>query len=177
MPRASKAATSPACPRYAKSPPARWAWKCSKRFPVEILSAGKVPPKAAPPQRRWPRPRDRRSPPPPPHPKPERRSPPPPPTPTPPPPPGAPHPGRTPPPAQAGAPPAAVAAANAAAASFTALTSRLDYLDAASIEQVRQAYRFADEAHLGQLRDSGEPYITHPIAVAAQCTAWKLDAQ
>jgi guanosine-3',5'-bis(diphosphate) 3'-pyrophosphohydrolase len=42
---------------------------------------------------------------------------------------------------------------------------------------VRQAYRFADEAHLGQMRNSGEPYITHPIAVAAQCADWKLDAQ
>ena len=78
------------------------------------------------------------------------------------------------------APPSAAArtaAANAAAASFAALTARLDYLDPAGIEQVRQAYRFADEAHLGQLRSSGEPYITHPIAVAAQCAAWKLDAQ
>jgi GTP pyrophosphokinase len=34
-----------------------------------------------------------------------------------------------------------------------------------------------DEAHLGQLRNNGEPYITHPIAVAAQCADWKLDAQ
>ena len=42
---------------------------------------------------------------------------------------------------------------------------------------MRQAYRFADEAHLGQMRNSGEPYITHPIAVAAQCAEWKLDAQ
>ncbi|MBI3100773.1 MAG: bifunctional (p)ppGpp synthetase/guanosine-3',5'-bis(diphosphate) 3'-pyrophosphohydrolase [Burkholderiales bacterium] len=75
----------------------------------------------------------------------------------------------------AGAPPRA--AANAAAASFAALTDSLDYLDSASIEQVRQAYRFADEAHLGQLRKNGEPYITHPIAVAAQCATWKLDAQ
>jgi GTP pyrophosphokinase/guanosine-3',5'-bis(diphosphate) 3'-pyrophosphohydrolase len=31
---------------------------------------------------------------------------------------------------------------------------------------VREAYRFADEAHLGQFRASGEAYITHPIAVA-----------
>jgi guanosine-3',5'-bis(diphosphate) 3'-pyrophosphohydrolase len=69
------------------------------------------------------------------------------------------------------------AAANAAAASFAALTARLDYLDPAEIEQVRKAYRFADEAHLGQIRASGEPYITHPIAVAAQCAEWKLDAQ
>jgi GTP pyrophosphokinase len=68
-------------------------------------------------------------------------------------------------------------AAKAAAASFAALTASLDYLDAHSIEQVRQAYRFADEAHLGQLRSNGEPYITHPIAVAAQCAQWRLDAQ
>ncbi len=69
------------------------------------------------------------------------------------------------------------ASVNAAAASFAALTSRLDYLGPADIEIVRQAYKFADEAHLGQIRASGEPYITHPIAVAAQCAEWKLDAQ
>ncbi|MDO8455663.1 MAG: bifunctional (p)ppGpp synthetase/guanosine-3',5'-bis(diphosphate) 3'-pyrophosphohydrolase [Burkholderiaceae bacterium] len=69
------------------------------------------------------------------------------------------------------------AAANAAAASFAALMAKLDYLSPADIENVRLAYRFADEAHLGQLRNSGEPYITHPIAVAQQCAEWKLDAQ
>ena len=66
---------------------------------------------------------------------------------------------------------------DAAAASFAALTVKLDYLDAADIRRVREAYRFADEAHLGQFRDSGEPYITHPIAVAGLCADWKLDAQ
>ena len=69
------------------------------------------------------------------------------------------------------------AATNATAASFAGLTAKLDYLSAPDIEQVRMAYRFADEAHLGQMRNSGEPYITHPIAVAAQCADWKLDAQ
>ncbi|MDZ7919429.1 bifunctional (p)ppGpp synthetase/guanosine-3',5'-bis(diphosphate) 3'-pyrophosphohydrolase [Rhodoferax sp.] len=69
------------------------------------------------------------------------------------------------------------AAANAAAASFAGLTAKLDYLSPSDVEQVRLAYRFADEAHLGQLRNNGEPYITHPIAVAAQCADWKLDAQ
>ena len=69
------------------------------------------------------------------------------------------------------------AAANAAAASFAALTARLDYLSPVDIDNVRRAYRFADEAHLGQIRNSGEPYITHPIAVAQQCAEWKLDAQ
>ena len=69
------------------------------------------------------------------------------------------------------------AAVNAVAASFAALTVKLDYLSPADFEQVRLAYRYADQAHLGQLRNNGEPYITHPIAVAAQCAEWKLDAQ
>ena len=69
------------------------------------------------------------------------------------------------------------AAVNAAAASFAALTAKLDYMSAADVDSVRRAYRFADEAHLGQIRNSGEPYITHPIAVAQQCAEWKLDAQ
>src|SRR5690606_29954602 len=69
------------------------------------------------------------------------------------------------------------AAASAAAASFASLLGKLDYLGASDIENIRQAYRFADEAHLGQLRKNGDPYITHPIAVAAQCAEWKLDAQ
>ena len=75
--------------------------------------------------------------------------------------------------------PAAVgaAASDAAAASFATLTKKLDYLDASDIRRVREAYRFADEAHLGQFRASGEPYITHPIAVAGLCADWKLDAQ
>ncbi|WP_399696725.1 RelA/SpoT family protein [Xenophilus sp.] len=80
-------------------------------------------------------------------------------------------------PSSGAAAPGHVAALNAAAASFAALTAKLDYLGAEDVEQVRRAYRFADEAHLGQLRNSGEPYITHPIAVAAQCAEWKLDAQ
>ena len=68
-------------------------------------------------------------------------------------------------------------ATNAAAASFATLVTQIGYLSSADIEQVRRAYKFSDEAHLGQLRQNGEPYITHPIAVAAQCTEWKLDAQ
>ena len=76
-------------------------------------------------------------------------------------------------------PPSSQAASqtNAALAGFAGLTAKLDYLSASEVEQVRLAYRFSDEAHLGQLRNSGEPYITHPIAVAAQCAEWKLDAQ
>jgi guanosine-3',5'-bis(diphosphate) 3'-pyrophosphohydrolase len=68
-------------------------------------------------------------------------------------------------------------AASAAAASFAALVGKLDYMSPIEVESIRQAYRLADEAHLGQLRKNGDPYITHPIAVAAQCAEWKLDAQ
>jgi guanosine-3',5'-bis(diphosphate) 3'-pyrophosphohydrolase len=69
------------------------------------------------------------------------------------------------------------AASDAEAASFASLTKKLDYLDAADIKRVREAYKFADEAHLGQFRASGLPYITHPLAVAGLCADWKLDAQ
>jgi len=61
--------------------------------------------------------------------------------------------------------------------SLAPLTEMLSsYLDAADIARVREAWRFADQAHLGQFRDSGIPYITHPIAVTEICAAWKLDA-
>ena len=69
------------------------------------------------------------------------------------------------------------AASDPAAASFAALTRKLDYLDPADLKRVREAYRFADESHLGQFRASGDPYITHPIAVAGLCADWKLDVQ
>lgn len=51
------------------------------------------------------------------------------------------------------------------------------YLEAKDIATIREAYRFSDQAHLGQLRSSGSPYITHPISVAEICAGWKLDAQ
>ncbi len=71
----------------------------------------------------------------------------------------------------------AVVPTQAEAASFDALAPSLSYLSKAEIKRVKEAYRFADEAHLGQTRASGEPYITHPIAVAAICAEWRLDVQ
>ena len=62
-------------------------------------------------------------------------------------------------------------------ASFAALADRLAYLGKAEVKQIREAYKFADEAHLGQFRASGEPYITHPLAVAGLVADWRLDAQ
>ncbi|NYT36630.1 bifunctional (p)ppGpp synthetase/guanosine-3',5'-bis(diphosphate) 3'-pyrophosphohydrolase [Allopusillimonas soli] len=50
------------------------------------------------------------------------------------------------------------------------------YLDPKDVERVKEAYRFSDQAHLGQFRASGEPYISHPIAVTEICAGWKLDA-
>src|SRR5690606_41548041 len=35
-----------------------------------------------------------------------------------------------------------------------------------SINLITRAYQLAKEKHLGQMRKSGEPYITHPVAVA-----------
>ena len=66
---------------------------------------------------------------------------------------------------------------DAEAASFDALTHKLGYLGKADIKRVREAYKFADQAHLGQFRASGLPYITHPLAVAGICADWRLDAQ
>ncbi len=62
-------------------------------------------------------------------------------------------------------------------ASFAVLQDLLGYLPKGDLKLVREAFKFADEAHLGQFRASGEPYITHPIAVAGLCAGWRLDAQ
>jgi guanosine-3',5'-bis(diphosphate) 3'-pyrophosphohydrolase len=67
--------------------------------------------------------------------------------------------------------------ASTAVVTFAALTDRLKrYLSSSDIQRIKEAYRFSDAAHLGQFRKSGEPYITHPIAVAEVLTDWKLDA-
>jgi GTP diphosphokinase / guanosine-3',5'-bis(diphosphate) 3'-diphosphatase len=50
------------------------------------------------------------------------------------------------------------------------------YLPPAQIERVREAYEFSAEKHAGQKRVSGEPYITHPVAVADILADLHLDA-
>lgn len=63
-------------------------------------------------------------------------------------------------------------------ASITDLSAILNqYLSPNDLKLVKEAYRFSDEMHLGQVRKSGEPYISHPIAVAEICAEWKLDVQ
>ena len=49
------------------------------------------------------------------------------------------------------------------------------YLPAEKIELVRRAFVIARDAHEGQTRSSGEPYITHPVAVACIIAEMKLD--
>lgn len=84
--------------------------------------------------------------------------------------------GRTPPSPSPGAQEAVDAAASPVA-SLAPLTEIIStYLDPKEVERVREAYRFADQAHLGQFRASGAPYISHPIAVTEICAGWKLDA-
>ncbi len=60
--------------------------------------------------------------------------------------------------------------------SIAVLTDKLSYLKSSEIKLIKKAFHYADEAHLGQYRHSGEPYITHPLAVAELCAEWKLDA-
>src|ERR1700688_1115904 len=50
------------------------------------------------------------------------------------------------------------------------------YLSPAQVERVREAYEYGAEKHHGQWRVSGEPYITHPVAVADILADLRLDA-
>jgi len=60
--------------------------------------------------------------------------------------------------------------------SIEGLLSKLSYLKPEEITEIKKAFHFSDTAHLGQYRHSGEPYITHPVAVAELCATWRLDA-
>jgi len=51
------------------------------------------------------------------------------------------------------------------------------YLKPKDVEHVRVAIEFSREAHQGQMRHSGDPYISHPIAVARILTPLHIDAQ
>ena len=55
--------------------------------------------------------------------------------------------------------------------------SRFGYLKKADIARLADAYRFSEAAHAGQKRQSGDPYISHPLAVAEILAAWHLDGQ
>ena len=51
------------------------------------------------------------------------------------------------------------------------------YLNPEQANQVKRAYFFAEQAHYGQRRRSGEPYVTHPLAVANILAGMHMDHQ
>ncbi len=51
------------------------------------------------------------------------------------------------------------------------------YLRPEDIGRIESAYHFSRNAHQGQYRTSGEPYITHPVAVTELVADWNLDPQ
>ncbi|WP_196140058.1 bifunctional GTP diphosphokinase/guanosine-3',5'-bis pyrophosphate 3'-pyrophosphohydrolase [Aliikangiella sp. G2MR2-5] len=53
----------------------------------------------------------------------------------------------------------------------------LTYLEPSQVQEVQDAYVFARDAHDGQLRSSGDPYITHPVAVTKILAGLHLDKQ
>lgn len=50
------------------------------------------------------------------------------------------------------------------------------YIKEPDLKRIREAYDFAEQAHHGQLRKSGEPYIQHPLAVAEIVVSMQMDA-
>ena len=60
---------------------------------------------------------------------------------------------------------------------FRVFVDSLSYLEPDEIRQVLEAYQFSEAAHHGQKRLSGEPYITHPLAVAGALAEWRMDVQ
>jgi guanosine-3',5'-bis(diphosphate) 3'-pyrophosphohydrolase len=59
-----------------------------------------------------------------------------------------------------------------------ALAERLStYLGPEQVNLVRRAYFYAEQAHDGQRRRSGEPYVTHPLAVASILADMHMDHQ
>ncbi|MDH3994420.1 MAG: RelA/SpoT family protein, partial [Gammaproteobacteria bacterium] len=62
--------------------------------------------------------------------------------------------------------------------SIDALDSTLrSYLNPEQTRHVKRAYYFAEQAHFGQLRRSGEAYVTHPLAVAGILADMHMDHQ
>jgi GTP pyrophosphokinase len=58
------------------------------------------------------------------------------------------------------------------------LCSELEaYLDPAQVAEVYQAYLVGAAAHEGQIRVSGEPYISHPVAVARILAEMRMDSK
>lgn len=58
------------------------------------------------------------------------------------------------------------------------LTDKLSsYLDPKEVDRIKRAYHFSEKCHLGQMRQSGDPYITHPLAVANILADMRMDSE
>ncbi|MBA53902.1 MAG: bifunctional GTP diphosphokinase/guanosine-3',5'-bis(diphosphate) 3'-diphosphatase [Pseudomonadales bacterium] len=57
------------------------------------------------------------------------------------------------------------------------LIEKLDYLPVEQRADIERAYYFAEQAHEGQYRRSGDPYIVHPLAVSKILADMHMDAQ
>src|SRR3970040_877689 len=57
------------------------------------------------------------------------------------------------------------------------LEQAADYLSPPQIALLRRAWTIGAPAHAGEVRRSGEPYITHPIAVAKVLAEQRLDVE
>ena len=56
------------------------------------------------------------------------------------------------------------------------LTDKLSsYLDRKEVAKVARAYKYSEQCHQGQMRQSGDPYISHPLAVANILADMRLD--
>jgi guanosine-3',5'-bis(diphosphate) 3'-pyrophosphohydrolase len=56
-------------------------------------------------------------------------------------------------------------------------SSLSNYLEGEQVNLVRRAYYYAEQAHDGQFRRSGDPYVTHPLAVAGILSEMHMDPQ
>jgi len=58
------------------------------------------------------------------------------------------------------------------------LTDKLSsYLDPKEVDRIKRAYLFSEKCHTGQVRQSGDPYITHPLAVANILADMHMDSE
>ncbi len=57
------------------------------------------------------------------------------------------------------------------------LTEKLSYLEEADVRRIERAYRYAERSHIGQMRQTGDLYITHPLAVANILADMRMDPE
>ena len=61
--------------------------------------------------------------------------------------------------------------------SIKGLLKRANYLSRSDKSDLKKAFNFCYTAHNGRFRRTGDPYVSHPIAVAEICADWQLDSE